>query len=133
MTVYLLDENVLRELRPGGNAHVLAWHAGWPRSAQTRAASSPAGPLIRGLVTEAATGFRPRRGRCRFTLNIPYAGFPDIFALERQNDRRRETGDVPGRLDAIKTAVPVSIFDMLWANALKRATYDATRALSGRL
>ena len=28
MTVYLLDENVLRELRPGGNGHVLAWHAG---------------------------------------------------------------------------------------------------------
>ena len=27
MTVYLLDENVLRELRPGGNAHVQAWYA----------------------------------------------------------------------------------------------------------
>ena len=27
MTIYLLDENVLRELRPGGNAHVQAWYA----------------------------------------------------------------------------------------------------------
>ena len=25
MTLYLLDENVLRELKPGGNANVLAW------------------------------------------------------------------------------------------------------------
>ena len=28
MTGYLLDENVLRELRPGGNANVLSWFAG---------------------------------------------------------------------------------------------------------
>ena len=28
VTVYLLDENVIRELRPGGNATVRAWHAG---------------------------------------------------------------------------------------------------------
>jgi predicted nucleic acid-binding protein len=27
VTIYLLDENVLRELRPGGNAHVQAWYA----------------------------------------------------------------------------------------------------------
>lgn len=27
MTVYLLDENVLRELRPGGNTFVRAWYA----------------------------------------------------------------------------------------------------------
>jgi hypothetical protein len=27
MTVYLLDENVLRELRPGGNPNVNAWRA----------------------------------------------------------------------------------------------------------
>jgi len=27
VTIYLLDENVLRELRPGGNARVLAWYA----------------------------------------------------------------------------------------------------------
>jgi predicted nucleic acid-binding protein len=27
VTLYLLDENVLRELRPGGNAHVIAWCA----------------------------------------------------------------------------------------------------------
>ena len=26
MTIYLLDENVLRELRPGGNPHVRAWY-----------------------------------------------------------------------------------------------------------
>lgn len=30
MTVYLLDENVLRELRDGGNAHVRAWYAATP-------------------------------------------------------------------------------------------------------
>lgn len=28
MTVYLVDENVLREFAPGGNAHVRAWRAG---------------------------------------------------------------------------------------------------------
>lgn len=28
MTVYLLDENVLRELHPRGNANVRAWYAG---------------------------------------------------------------------------------------------------------
>lgn len=28
MTVYLLDENVLRELHPHGNANVRAWYAG---------------------------------------------------------------------------------------------------------
>jgi hypothetical protein len=27
VTIWLLDENVLRELRPGGNAHVRAWYA----------------------------------------------------------------------------------------------------------
>jgi hypothetical protein len=27
VTIYLLDENVLRELRPGGNANVQAWYA----------------------------------------------------------------------------------------------------------
>jgi predicted nucleic acid-binding protein len=27
VTIYLLDENVLRELCPGGNAHVRAWYA----------------------------------------------------------------------------------------------------------
>jgi toxin FitB len=27
VTIWLLDENVLRELRPGGNANVLAWYA----------------------------------------------------------------------------------------------------------
>jgi hypothetical protein len=27
VTTWLLDENVLRELRPGGNAHVQAWYA----------------------------------------------------------------------------------------------------------
>ena len=27
MTIWLLDENVLCELRPGGNANVLAWYA----------------------------------------------------------------------------------------------------------
>ncbi len=26
MTIYLLDENVLREMRPGGDPHVRAWH-----------------------------------------------------------------------------------------------------------
>lgn len=27
MTIYLLDENVLRELHPGGNSEVRAWYA----------------------------------------------------------------------------------------------------------
>jgi len=27
LSIYLLDENVLRELRPGGNAQVQAWHS----------------------------------------------------------------------------------------------------------
>jgi predicted nucleic acid-binding protein len=30
VTIFLLDENVLRELRPGGNARVRAWFAGVP-------------------------------------------------------------------------------------------------------
>ena len=42
---------------------------------------------------------------------------------QRSSDKttgEERTGDVPGRLDAIKAAVPVSILDMLWADALKR-------------
>src|SRR5215208_3275573 len=47
--------------------------------------------LIRGLVTEAATGFQPRWGRCREPTPITphYAPFPTYKAAELRCDARR--------------------------------------------
>lgn len=54
--IYLLDENVLRELRSGGNAFVRAWHASIPNDA---------------LRISAMTFFEKRRGAERLRRTDP--------------------------------------------------------------
>ena len=70
MTIYLLDENVLRELRPGGNANVQAWYA-------TVSTAS--------LRISAMTFFEKRRGAERLRNTDPDRAtrlLADIDALE---------------------------------------------------
>jgi predicted nucleic acid-binding protein len=70
VTIYLLDENVLRELRPGGNAHVQAWYA-------TVSTAS--------LRISAMTFFEKRRGAERLRKTDPNRATKlliDIDALE---------------------------------------------------
>jgi toxin FitB len=56
VTIWLLDENVLRELRPGGNANVQAWYATVP---------------LASLRISAMTFFEKRRGAERLRRRDP--------------------------------------------------------------
>ncbi len=70
MTIYLLDENVLRELRPGGNADVQTWYT----TVSTDA-----------LLISAMTFFEKRRGAQRLHKTHPTRAnrlLADIDALE---------------------------------------------------
>jgi predicted nucleic acid-binding protein len=70
LTIYLLDENVLRELRPGGNALVQAWYA-------TVSADA--------MRISAMTFFEKRRGAQRLRKTDPNRAtrlLADIDALE---------------------------------------------------
>lgn len=76
MTVYLLDENVLRELHPGGNARVRAWYA----TISTE-----------DLRISAMTFFEKRRGAERLSRTDPQRAssiLAAIDALEAAYDSR---------------------------------------------
>jgi predicted nucleic acid-binding protein len=69
VTLYLLDENVLRELRPGGNACVSAWYAS---------------VLDTDLRISVMTLFEKRRGwerRRKFTPALAQARLAELTAL----------------------------------------------------
>lgn len=92
MTIYLLDENVLRELRPEGNANVRRWFAG---------------VLPADLRLSAMTLFEKRRGWERHKKANPeraLAGLAAIDALEAA---------YAGRIVAIDEAVAAE-----WARLL---------------
>jgi predicted nucleic acid-binding protein len=83
VTTYLLDENVLRELRPGGNAFVQAWYA-------TVSTES--------LRISAMTFFEKRRGAERLRKTDPVRAhklLADINALEAAYDARLIPVDGP--------------------------------------
>lgn len=66
MTVYLLDENVLRELRDSGNVHVRAWHAATPEA---------------DLRISVMTLFEKRRGWERRQRDAPELAAKKLVAL----------------------------------------------------
>lgn len=67
MTVYLLDENVLRELHPGGNARVRAWYA----TISTE-----------DLRISAMTFFEKRRGAERLRRTDPHRASTILAAID---------------------------------------------------
>lgn len=74
MTVYLLDENVLRELHPSGNANVRAWYAGVDSG---------------DLRISAMTFFEKRRGwerRKKSDPDLAAAKLAELDALEAATD-----------------------------------------------
>jgi toxin FitB len=67
VTIWLLDENVLREFRPGGNAHVQAWYA-------TVSTAS--------LRISAMTFFEKRRGAERLRKTDPHRAATLLAAID---------------------------------------------------